>query len=127
MEEKEWLQRQFEEDEVLETLKLCSRDKAPGPDGFPISFYQSFWEMLKEDILSTLRQFHDHQMFEKSLNATYVALIPKKVGVVELRDFRPISLIGGIYKIIAKILAERLKKVISKLVNKHQMAFIKGS
>ena len=44
----------------------------------------------------------------------------------ELRDLRPISLIGGLYKIIAKLLAERLKKVISKLVNKHQMAFIKG-
>ena len=82
--------------------------------------------MLKEDILSTLRKSHDHQVFEKSLNATYVALNPKKVGVVELRDFRPISLISGIYKIIAKILAERLKKVISKLVIKHQMAFIKG-
>ena len=77
--------------------------------------------MLKEDILSTLRKSHDHQVFEKSLNATYVALNPKKV-----RDFRPISLTGGIYKIIAKILAEKLKKVISKLVNKHQMAFIKG-
>ena len=59
VEEKEWLQRQFEEDEVLETLKFCSSDKAPGLDGFPMSFYQSFWEMLKEDLLSTLRQFHD--------------------------------------------------------------------
>jgi len=49
------------------------------------------------------------------------------VGVNDLRDFRPISLITGVYKIIAKVLAERLKGVISKLVNKHQMAFIKGS
>jgi len=55
-----------------------------------------------------------------------VALIPKKVGANDLRDFRPISLITGVYKIIAKVLAERLKKVIDKLVNKNQMAFIKG-
>lgn len=65
-------------------------------------------------------------MFEKSLNATYVALIPKKSGATELRDFRPISLISGVYKIIAKLLAEILKRVVHKLVNKHQMAFIKG-
>ncbi|XP_047261029.1 uncharacterized protein LOC124894378 [Capsicum annuum] len=55
-----------------------------------------------------------------------VTLIPKKTEAVELKDFRPISLIGGVYKIIAKILAEGLKTMINKLVNKHQMAFIKG-
>lgn len=105
---------------------MCASDKAPGPDGFPMSFYQNFWEMLKVDIMNTIRHFHEHQVFEKSLNATFVALIPKKTEAVELRDFRPISLIGGVYKIITKLLAERLKKVINKLVNKYQMAFIKG-
>ncbi|XP_059277663.1 uncharacterized protein LOC132031768 [Lycium ferocissimum] len=60
------------------------------------------------------------------LNATFVALIPKKARAIELNDFRPISLIGGVYKIIAKLLAERLKKVIHKLVDRQQMAFIKG-
>ena len=53
-------------------------------------------------------------------------ILSQRRQAIELRDFRPISLIGGVYKIIAKLLAERLKKVISKLVNKHQMAFIKG-
>lgn len=74
----------------------------------------------------TMQQFYDHQVFERSLNATYVALIPKRAGAVELRDFRPISLISGVYKMIAKVLAERLKKVIDSLINKHQMAFVKG-
>nr|AAT40556.2 hypothetical protein SDM1_4t00019 [Solanum demissum] len=74
----------------------------------------------------TFHKFHAHQKFEKSFNAIFVALIPKKVGANELKDFRPISLITGVYKIIAKVLAQRLKKVISKLINKHQMAFIKG-
>lgn len=50
-------------------------------------------------------------------------MIPKKIGALELKDFRPINLVG-VYKIIAKLLAERLKKVLNKLVNKHQMAFI---
>lgn len=76
--------------------------------------------------MNTIRHFHEHQVFERSLNVAYVALIPEKTGAIELRDFRPISLIGGIYKIIAKLLAERLKRVINKLVDKQQMTFIKG-
>lgn len=56
-----------------------------------------------------------------------MALIPKKAGAFELRDFRPISLTSGMYKVFAKLLAERLKRVVSKLVNKHQMTFIHGN
>ncbi|KAG5607395.1 hypothetical protein H5410_028887 [Solanum commersonii] len=59
----------FEEDEVTETLKLCSGDKARG-GAVSDEFLSKLREMLKEDILSTLRQFHDHRVFEKSLNAT---------------------------------------------------------
>lgn len=71
----------------------------------------TFCYVVKEDIMKTMQHFHDFRMFEKSLNATYVAVIPKRVGALELTDFRPISLISGVYKIIAKVLAERLKKV----------------
>lgn len=76
--------------------------------------------------MNTLQHFHSHQVFERSFNATYVALIPKKIGVAALRDYRPINLISGVYKIIAKVLTERLKRVVNKLVNTHQMTFIKG-
>lgn len=75
--------------------------------------------------MNASRHFCARQEFEKSLNATYVALITKKTWATELRDFRPISLISGIYKVIAKLLAERLKRVVSKLV-KHLIASIKG-
>jgi len=116
----------FEEEEILGCLKLCVMEKAPGPDGFPMSFYLSFWEILKENIIKAIQEFHARQITEKSFNATFVALIPKKASAAELKDFRPISLITGVYKVIAKLLAERLKRVIDKLVNKNQMAFIKG-
>lgn len=85
---------------------MCAMEKAPGPDGFPMIFFQTFWEVLKGDIINTMSQFHSNQSFEKSFNATFIALIPKKIGASELKDYRPISLIGGVYKIIAKILAE---------------------
>lgn len=76
--------------------------------------------------MQTIHNFHQNEYFEKSLNATFIALIPKKYGAEELRDYKPISLIGGVYKIISKLISERLKTVMGKLVNDHQMAFIKG-
>ncbi|KAG5600195.1 hypothetical protein H5410_031565 [Solanum commersonii] len=66
------------------------------------------------------------KVFEKSLNATFIALIPKKEGAEELRNLRPISLIGEVYKIISKLITETLKAIMGKLMNEHQMDFLKG-
>jgi hypothetical protein len=60
--------------------------------------------------------FHAGGMFEQSLN----------LGAIDLKDFHPISLVGGIYKIIAKVLANRSKVVLDKIISKSQSAFIKG-
>ncbi|WMV25045.1 hypothetical protein MTR67_018430 [Solanum verrucosum] len=83
-------------------------------------------QKILECIKASVQNFSVEGVFEKSINVTFVTLIPKKIGEEELNDFRPISLVGGVYKIIAKLLAERLKKVMHKLVNKQQMAFIKS-
>lgn len=123
-EEREWLQRDFDEHEVLESLKLCA--KAPGPDGYTMGFFHKCWEIVREDLMKTIKNFHNNEYFEKSFNASYIALIPKKNGAKELRDFKPISLIGSVYKIISKLLTERLKRVVNKLVDGHQMSFIRG-
>ncbi|WMV49678.1 hypothetical protein MTR67_043063 [Solanum verrucosum] len=125
-EENEWLQRPFTEEEVLLIIKKCEGDKAPGPDGFTMDFFKKCWDILKEDLMLTIQNFHQRSVFEKSFNATFIALIPKKPGAVELKDFRPISLIGGVYKIISKLLTERMKTVIGKLIDEHQMAFLRG-
>lgn len=126
MEEKESLQERFEEEEVLRCLKMCASDKAPGSDGFTMGFFIKCWEVVKHDILNAFHNFYEQEMFERSFNATFIALIPKKKGAKELRDFRPISLIGSIYKLFSKVLTERLKGVMAKLVDQQQMAFIKG-
>ena len=65
-------------------------------------------------------------MFEKSLNASFHTLIPKKVVVVEVKDFRPISLVGEIYKIMSKMLANWLCRVTHGLISDSQNAFVKG-
>ena len=67
---------------------------------------------------------HRNGVFEKSLNATFISLIPKVAGAVNLKDFRPISLVGSVYKILAQVLASRLRKVVGKVVGHSQHAFI---
>ena len=70
--------------------------------------------------------FFERGQFEKSFNTTFISLILKKSDAVEVKDFRPISLIGGVYKIIAKVLANRLKEVIRDVISESQNAFIKN-
>ena len=76
--------------------------------------------------MAVFHVFHMQGQFEKSLNATFLALIPKKTGTIEIRDFRPISLVGGIYKIIAKVLANRLSLVLGSIISNFQNVFVKG-
>ena len=123
MEDASWLDRPFEEEEVFGVINDFNGEKAPGPDGFSMAFFQSCWCVLKIEIMALFHNFHTQAVLEKSLNASFLALIPKKVDVV---DFRPISLIGGIYKIISKVLANRLRRVAHGLISDSQNAFVKG-
>lgn len=111
---------------MLAILRSCAPDKVPGQDGYTMAFFQNAWEFLKCDIMNAMNYFHQTGHMVRSCNASFIALVPKKRGSVELKDYRPISLIGGVYKLVAKVLAERLKKVVGKLVSGEQNAFIKG-
>ena len=71
-------------------------------------------------------EFYQYSKFEKSLNATFIALIPKKNGAFNIRDFRPISLVGSVYKILAQVLANRLKEVLDQLISESQNSFVGG-
>jgi hypothetical protein len=121
-----WLERDFEEKEVWDVIRELNGDKAPGPDGFTMAFFQKCWDILKYDIMAVFAEFHSRGKFEKSFNATFVSLIPKKTGSMEVKDFHPISLIGGIYKIISKVLANRFKSILGKIISNSQNAFIGG-
>ena len=76
--------------------------------------------------MGVMQSFHARGTFGTSLNATFLTLIPKKAEAVEVKDFRPISLVGGMYKIIAKVLANRLWVVLNKLISSSQNAFVQG-
>ena len=120
------LEEPFTEAEIHAALLNLNGDKAPGPDGFTAAFWQHSWDFVKPDILALFKDFHERGRFGKGLNSTFLVLIPKIRGAEDLKDFRPISLISSIYKLIAKVLANRLKKVMNGLVNPAQNAFVEG-
>ena len=76
--------------------------------------------------MDLFKDFHERERFGKGLNSTFLVLIPKIRGAEDLKDFRPISLVGSIYKLIAKVLANKLKKVMNGLVNPAQNALVEG-
>jgi hypothetical protein len=88
---------------VLEVVKGLNGDKALGPDGFSMAFFQACWSVLKEDIMKVFHDFHARGKFERNFNGTFIALIPQIQGAIDPKEFHPISLVSGIYKIIAKI------------------------
>ena len=102
------------------------KGKAPGPDGFPMDFLQDFWDIIKFDLLVVVHESQHNKQMLRALNATFLALIPKNDGANRLSQFRPISLCNVIYKIISKLIANRLKKGIGDLISEEQSGFVAG-
>ena len=92
--EVEVLELPFIEEEIYSALMEMNGDKAPGSNGFTVAFWQACWDFVKEEIVNLFKEFYDQRSFSKSLNTTFLVLIPKKGGAEDLGDFRPISLLG---------------------------------
>ncbi|XP_022887899.1 uncharacterized protein LOC111403571 [Olea europaea var. sylvestris] len=120
------LERSFGEDEITEVVFSMNDDKAPRLDGFSFSFYKACRKGVRSDIVDVFTYFFQCGRFLRSSNATFIVLIPKKLGASDIKDFCSITLVSEVYKIIAKLLANKLKKVLEKVVSKFQNAFIKG-
>nr|GFB58071.1 RNA-directed DNA polymerase, eukaryota, reverse transcriptase zinc-binding domain protein [Tanacetum cinerariifolium] len=109
--------------ELYEIVVLTSRK---GQMDFTFEFFKKFWTIVGGDVTNAIKEFFISSSFPKSCNFSFIALIPKVMDAKHLKDFRPISLIGCQYKIIGKILANRLSLVIDDIVSQEQSAFIKG-
>ena len=115
------LEDRFYEEEVFVAISGLNGEKALGPDGFPIAFWSFNWKFVKEEVMDFFKEFFEQKKFVRSLNATFLVMIPKKGNVEDIKDYKPISLLVGLYKILAKILANRLRRVIDKVVSPSQM------
>lgn len=113
-------------EEVKKAVFDINPTKCPGPDGMTGFLYQQFWECMGTQLTDMVQQFLNSGCMEHNMNKTYICLIPKKCKADRLVDFRPISLCNVVYKIIGKLLATRLKKVLPSLISESQAAFVKG-
>ncbi|XP_042009092.1 uncharacterized protein LOC121757643 [Salvia splendens] len=113
-------------EEVKKAVFDISGDSAPGPDGFTATFYQSCWDTVGIDVVAAIQQFFEGAYLPRSITATSIVLIPKKLGPDSWSDYRPISLCNVSNKIITKILTRRLSPLLPQVIAPNQSGFVKG-
>ncbi|CAA0827947.1 DNAse I-like superfamily protein, partial [Striga hermonthica] len=116
----------IEEKEIKAALFLMESDKAPGEDGMTVFFFKHFWNIIKDDICAAVKSFFLSGNMLKNWKHTVITLIPKCLYPDSLSNFRPISLCGVLYKVVAKIIAERLKLCLNSCISSAQTAFVPG-
>lgn len=102
------------------------KSKAPGIDGFTAHFYQSTSNITGNSIVVAVQDFFNCYQMPAQVNGTLVTIIPKIENVVRVRDFRPIACCTILYKIISKVLANKLQNILPSLIDGSQSAFVKG-
>ncbi|XP_074276932.1 uncharacterized protein LOC141600590 [Silene latifolia] len=120
------LRQPYREEEVTEALNQMHPLKAPGPDGINCLFYQMYWHIVGLLVTNTVLGILDGAPMPDEVNHTHIVLIPKKKAPDKIRDFQPISLCNVIYKLVSKILANRLKLFLAEIVSVNQSAFTLG-
>jgi len=120
----EALIRQVTKEEVQQAVFQMGATKAPGPDGLSGLFYQSQWHIIHEDIFQLVNSFFREGTFDPELNLTHITLIPKVANPESISEFRPISLCNFSYKIITKVMANRLKPWLHLIISPEQSAFV---
>lgn len=120
------LEEPFDIQEISMALEQMDPGKAPGPDGFNAKYIKFMWSAIQQDIQIIFNEFHLSSKLPGGLNSSFMTLIPKVFQPSKVQDYRPISLINCTMKILLKLLANRMKNVLHKLVAEEQSAFIKG-
>ncbi|GKV05206.1 hypothetical protein SLEP1_g17240 [Rubroshorea leprosula] len=113
-------------DEIWAALHSIKPFKAPGPDGVHPLFFQKFWDITKDKLCTDIVQIFSIGIIPSSWNESLVVLIPKNTSPISIQEFRPIWLCNTTYKVVSKILVNRLKPWMDKLISPCQSSFIPG-
>jgi hypothetical protein len=120
------LMKPFTEEEVKKALWSIGDLKAPGPDGLHAIFYKRFWDMLGDDLIKEVLNAVNNILVPEGWNSTTIVVIPKIDNPKKVALFRPINLCNVVYKMISKMLANRLKVYLPEIISEHQSAFVPG-
>ncbi|XP_072072058.1 uncharacterized protein [Arachis hypogaea] len=113
-------------EEIREDVWDCESSKAPRCDGYKMNFVQRCWGEIGPEFTAAVIGFFQTSRLPTDSNITWVALAPKFIGAKEIKDLRPISMVGCVYKVISKVLVRRMRPVMPSLVGKTQSAFVRG-
>ena len=121
-----YLLEAFGAEEVRYAINQMHPTKSLGPNGMPLLFYQKYWEVVSPYVTKCVLQILNSGSLPCVLNETYICLIPKVQCPQKITEFRPINLCNVIYKIVSKVLANRLKRILPKVIGEAQSAFVLG-
>lgn len=124
--EQNFLTRKLSLEELKDAVFGMEKNKAAGPDGFNIEFYQHFWDLVKMDLLALLDEFYVNNLDIDRLNYGVISLLPKGSDPDRIQKYRPICLLNVIFKIFTKILVNMLIVIIKGVIRASQIAFLKG-
>ncbi|XP_048605373.1 uncharacterized protein LOC106386312 [Brassica napus] len=120
------LAAEFNEADIQTAFLNLPKSKAPGPDGYPAEFFKANWSMVGKDMIAAVKEFLSTGCLLQQWNSTIISLIPKKANANRMTEFRPISCCNTVYKVASKLLANRLKAALPKLIFSAQSTFVPG-
>lgn len=120
------LEKEVTEEEICKVLFAMPASKSPGPDGHPCEFFKITWSIVGHDLIIDIHSVFRYGYLPKGVNYTILALVPKKTDSLEMRDYRPIACCNVLYKVVSKILANRMKEFLPRIITQNQSAFVKG-
>uniref|UniRef100_A0A8C4S0K8 Reverse transcriptase domain-containing protein n=1 Tax=Erpetoichthys calabaricus TaxID=27687 RepID=A0A8C4S0K8_ERPCA len=113
--------------ELLDAIKSLQSGKSAGPDGYPVEFYKKFSTQLAPLLLATFTEARDNQILPQTFRQAFITVFPKQnKDLLQCESYRPISLLNNDVKILSKILARRMEKVLPSVISQDQTGFIKG-
>ncbi|CAI7774037.1 unnamed protein product [Closterium sp. NIES-53] len=124
--EKVELDAEWSEDEVKQALKDMAGDKSPGNDGLPKELFERHWDLLRGDFMGFVKQFEESAVLPEEVQAAVTILLHKKGPREQIQNYRPITLLTSSYKVVARLLANRMKKVLGSVISEEQHGFLPG-
>ncbi|CAI5965518.1 unnamed protein product [Closterium sp. NIES-65] len=122
----ESLTAEWSEEEVKRAFQSMTKNKAPGRDGLPKELFEAHWDILGKHFMLLVKSFSDTASLPTSTKDAVTILLHKKGGRDQLENYRPITLLSFTYKVIARVVADRMKKALSEVVSPEQFGFLPG-
>ena len=108
--------RPFSSADVFNTINSMAKHRCPGPDGLTVEFFTCSWDILGHDVSKAVLSFFELNTLPRIVNSAALTLIPKSANASSISHYRPISCCNVLYKVITKLLTNRMKHVMPDLV-----------